>query len=85
MSMEAVVQVIERASADAAFRARLASREEAVLADYDLDPAERAALLNATSEKLQALGVDVRSSKWGIGGRGDEQDSVIEWFNAQFP
>ena len=56
----------------------------AILAEYDLDPAERAALLDATPERLQALGVDVRASKWG-GGRSDEQDSVIEWCNARFP
>ena len=65
MSMEAVVQAVERASVDAAFRNRLARGEEAVLADYELEPAERAALLRATPERLLALGVDVRSSKWG--------------------
>jgi hypothetical protein len=84
MSMEGVVQVVERASVDATFRDRLAGGEAAALADYDLDPAERAALLSASAEKLQALGVDLRSSKWGPG-RGEEQDGWIDWYNAQFP
>jgi hypothetical protein len=85
MSMEAVVQVIERASADAAFRARLWSGDQAILADYDLDADERAALLSVTPERLEALGVDVRASKWGFGGGSNDQDSVFEWFNSQFP
>ena len=69
---------------DVAFRDRLANGEAAALQDYNLDASERAALLSATADKLLALGVDVGSSKWGIG-RSEEQDSVIEWFNAQFP
>lgn len=84
MSMEAVMEVITRASVDPAFRARLWSNDHALLAEYDLDPAERAALLSATPERLQSLGVDIRASKWG-NSDGHEQDGWLDWYNSQFP
>lgn len=82
MSLAGVVQVVERASVDAAFRARLVGGEAVAIQDYDLDPAERAALLSSTPEQLQSLALDPRSSKWG--GDVQEQDSAIEWYQGLF-
>ena len=60
---EALNQVIERASTDEAFRARLQSEPTGALAGYELTPEERAALSSGEHEALQALGVDARVSK----------------------
>jgi hypothetical protein len=60
---EALNQVIERASTDEAFRARLQSDPAGALAGYDLTPEERAALSSGDHEAIQALGVDARISK----------------------
>ncbi|HLH26367.1 MAG TPA: Os1348 family NHLP clan protein [Chloroflexota bacterium] len=60
---EALNQVIERASTDAAFRARLQSDPAGALAGYDLTPDEHAALRSGDSATLHTLGVDARITK----------------------
>jgi hypothetical protein len=63
MSREALAQVVERASTDAAFRAQLQSNPESAVTGYDLTPEERAALRSRDTEALRTLGVDARISK----------------------
>ncbi|HLH22548.1 MAG TPA: Os1348 family NHLP clan protein [Chloroflexota bacterium] len=63
MSREALMQAVERASTDAAFRSQLQRDPDAALAGYDLTPEERAALRADDSEQLAALGVDARVTK----------------------
>ena len=63
MSRAALVQVAERASTDAAFRAQLASNPESALAGYDLTAEERAALRGSDPTALRALGVEARVTK----------------------
>ena len=63
MSRGALVQVVERASTDAAFRAQLASNPESALVGYDLTAEERVALLRGDHDRLRELGVDVRVTK----------------------
>ena len=60
---EALNQVIERASTDAAFRAKLQSDPTGALAGYDLTPDERAAVLSGDPGRIGALGLDARVSK----------------------
>ncbi len=62
---EALSQVIERASTDAAFRAQLRIAPEAVLAGYPLTLNEKAALLVPEPGAFSTLGVDVRAAKLG--------------------
>ncbi len=78
MSHQALISIVERASTDAAFRGQLASRQESALAAYDLTVDERAALLSGDAGQLRALGVDLRSSKFGPTSP-DEQDAWIDW------
>ena len=76
----ALVQVIERASRDAAFRARLERDPRAALADYELAPAEREALASDDRHPLQPLGVDARIAKFGSAQTSTaEQDAAIDW------
>ena len=63
MSRAALVQVAERASTDAAFRAQLASNPESALAGYNLTAEERAALRSSDPTALRALGVEARVTK----------------------
>ena len=81
MSAEALGQVIERASVNAEFRALLGSDPQRALAGYDLTPDERAALTSGDVRRLRALGVDLRTSKWG-GSDADiaEQQAAVDWF-----
>jgi hypothetical protein len=67
MSRETLVQVVERVSTDAAFRAQFESDPTSALAGYDLTGEERTALLNRDATKLQALGVDARLTKQDTG------------------
>jgi hypothetical protein len=60
---EALNQVIERASTDAEFRAKLQSDPSGALAGYDLTPDERAAVLSGDAGRIEALGLDARVSK----------------------
>jgi hypothetical protein len=63
MSQDAIAQVLERASTDAAFRAQLAKKDANALAGYDLTAEERAALMSGDPTSLAELGVDSRISK----------------------
>ena len=64
MSQQAIAQVVERASADAQFRAQLERDPDNALAGYDLSPEEREALLSGDNKQLHELGLDQRMSKW---------------------
>jgi hypothetical protein len=61
--LDALEQVIERASVDADFRGQLASDPVSALAGYDLTPDERAAVLSDTVGGTASLAVDARVSK----------------------
>jgi hypothetical protein len=63
MSHEALVQVIDRASREPAFRAQLRTDADRALAGYDLTAEERAQVLARDAAAGQAQGVDVRVSK----------------------
>jgi hypothetical protein len=63
MSTDSLIQVLERASTDAAFRAQLESKPDAALAGFSLTADERAALVNKDVGQLRALGVDPRVMK----------------------
>jgi hypothetical protein len=63
MSRTALVQVVERASTDVAFRAQLASNPESALAGYELTAEERAVLLRGDHDQLREVGVEARISK----------------------
>lgn len=59
---EALNQVIERASTDEAFRARLQSDPTGALAGYDLTPDERAAVLSDPG-RIGEMELDARVTK----------------------
>jgi hypothetical protein len=63
MSQDVMAKVIERASADAAFRAQLEANPESALAGYDLTVDERAAVLTGDSDPTSDIGVDTRVTK----------------------
>ena len=63
MTHTALVEVIERASVDAAFRAHIQSDPEAALAGYALTVEERLAIIRGDSAPRGALGVDSRVTK----------------------
>ena len=67
MSKQTMTQVVERASADAKFRAQLERDPDNALAGYDLTPEERAALLSGDDARLREMGLDQRISKWDSG------------------
>lgn len=57
MSVEAMLEVIERATADRAFRAQLRSNPDAVLLNFELTADELAALRSGNRRTLRALGL----------------------------
>ena len=57
MSVEAMIDVIERAGTDADFRLQLQTNPDAVLANYDLTTAESAALKSGYRRALLDLGL----------------------------
>jgi hypothetical protein len=63
MGHTALVEVLERASTDPAFRAQIQSDPKGALAGYDLTAEERAAIVAGDPEPLRALGVDARITK----------------------
>jgi hypothetical protein len=63
MSLDVLVRVVERASADPAFRAELASNPERALAGYALTVEDRAAMLGHGLAPLRPLGVEARIAK----------------------
>jgi hypothetical protein len=66
MSRQALVEVVERASTDAAFRSQLESDPTSALVGYELTGEERTALLHRDEAKLQALGMTARITKQAI-------------------
>jgi hypothetical protein len=61
---ETLTAIIERASTDDAFRARLQQDPEGALASYPLTAEEKAALLSGDASPLPELGLDNRVTKW---------------------
>lgn len=57
MSVEAMVEVIERVATDADFRLQLRTNPDAVLLNFDLTGAELAALKSGNRRALRALGL----------------------------
>lgn len=57
MSAAAVEEVIRRAREDAEFREQLRHHPDAALHGYDIEYAERQALMSGDAEKLRELGV----------------------------
>jgi hypothetical protein len=58
-----LLEVLERASIDMAFRAQLESDPQGALADYELTAEEQAAITRRDAQPLRELGVDTRISK----------------------
>jgi hypothetical protein len=63
MTHTALVEVLERASVDATFRARIQSDPQDALAGYDLTAEERLAIIRGDSASRPPLGVDSRVTK----------------------
>ena len=57
MSVEAMIEVIERATADDEFRVQLRTNPDAVLLNFDLTPEELTALKSGNRRRLRALGL----------------------------
>ena len=57
MSVEAMIEVIERAAADGEFRDQLRANPDAVLLNYDLTPQEVEGLKSGNRELLRRLGL----------------------------
>lgn len=70
MSRQALVEAVERASTDAAFRSQLESDPTSALAGYDLTSEERKALVSREATQLHALGVEARITKQSVGDDG---------------
>ncbi len=81
MSHEALVQIVERACRDAAFRAQLQTSPDSALAGYDLTADERAALRRDAST-LGSRGVEPRTSKFDTR---QEQDDAVDWLKSLLP
>jgi hypothetical protein len=62
MSAHAVEEVLRRADTDAAFRQKLRHEPDAALHGYDIEYAERQALISGDAAKLAQLGVDPQLS-----------------------
>ena len=72
MSQAMLAKMVVRASTDAAFRAQLQRNLDNVLAGYDLNAEERAAIKSGDAGRLQSLGMGARiSTPWDTGGVGD--------------
>ena len=63
MSKEAVLQVLERAVSDPAFREQLKTDFDAAVKGYELTAGEIAALKQGDEAGLRAIGVEERLSK----------------------
>lgn len=57
MSLEAMIEVIERAALDGEFRSELRTNPDAVLLNFDLTPTQQAALKSGNREALRACGL----------------------------
>ncbi|HLI25727.1 MAG TPA: Os1348 family NHLP clan protein [Chloroflexota bacterium] len=65
MSQQSLARVIERWSTDEAFRAAVQRDPDTALVGYDLTAEERAALIAGDADRLEALGVEARVTKFG--------------------
>jgi hypothetical protein len=63
MPSPAFVELFERAFTDEAFILKLRTEHEQALAEYDLTPEERDALLSLDATRVQAIGVEARISE----------------------
>ena len=82
MSHEALVQIVERACADAAFRTLLLTSPDSALAGCDLTADERAALRRYDAATARSLGVEPRASKFDVR---QEQDDAVDWLKGLLP
>ena len=77
MARQAVIQVIQRAVSDAAFRRQLQREPATALAGFDLTADERASITTGDPTRLTALGVDQRMSKaFALGAAADASTPV---------
>ena len=65
MSKEGVVAFIEKAIGDEGFQTQLKADPAKVLSEFDLTEEEKEAIRSGGEEKLKALGLDERLSKFG--------------------
>ena len=72
MSQQGLMEVLEKASTDAAFREELKKNPDAALKGYELSAEERAALMSGDASTLESMGVDARITKTSGG-----------WFESQ--
>ena len=80
---DTLARIVERASTDAAFRARLEHNPAEALADYGLTKEAWQALVRSEGPGLAPLGLDARISKFASAQTPSisEQDSMIDWLN----
>lgn len=62
MTVQAMVEVIERAATDAEFKSALRTNPRAVLASYELTPSEVDALMSGRRVTLRAAGLDAETA-----------------------
>ena len=70
MSIEAMIEVIERVGSDPEFRQQLRTNPDAVLVNYELNTAELAALKSGNRRALVALGLPVSLVWYLVASRG---------------
>jgi hypothetical protein len=82
MSRDAMIQIVERACTDAAFRAQLVSNPEGALVGYDLTPEEVAILHQVDPAIVDSLSMETRASMFDPR---QEQDSAMDWLKGLMP
>lgn len=75
MSVQAVEEILRRASDDPSYRERLERDPDAAMHGYDVTPWERAAIIAGDEAKLEQLGVPHHLSRLaaGFNQEGDER------------
>ena len=79
MSQEILATVVERALIDPSFRAQLQTDPYTALAGYDLSEDERSALVARDTQRVRAMGVDARLSKFAQQNPSQEQDAMMDF------
>lgn len=64
MTMQAMMAVLDRAAKDYRFNWRMMETPEEAMAEYDLTPEERAALIGGERDFLISVGLDERITSW---------------------